>query len=145
MSDDKEDRKKLKDFFDPHSGNFLGMGLSFVEMMTLGRIEEIERSYVMADKEERERRLGLIIELSVILGAILGEEELFGTAILQANIEEVLLGDWDGPEVWLEYAEGSGKLDHSRTRCPLLYEKFFTVLRRAYDTRPGGYVHKTVQ
>lgn len=145
MSDKKDPKDKLKEFMDPKGDNFMGTGMSLQEMIMLGRGKEIERSYVIADKEERERRLSLVLELAVVLGEILGTGERFGTGILRQDIGAVILGDWDDVKTGLSFSEGEGLEEHSYTRCPDLYAQFYAILRRAHETRPGGEVPPTIQ
>lgn len=145
-SEEKDAKEKLEEYMDTEGDNFMGTGMSLKDLMTFGKAKEIERSYVIADRDEQERRLTAVIELSVVLGEILARGEVFGTAILRSNIDDAISGDWDSILTWVEYHEtGDGGRSHAKTRCPSLYANFYAILRRLHDSRPGGPVHPTLQ
>lgn len=134
MSDDDK-KGQLDSWLDPQGDNFMGTGLNLSEALQHMAIERFTRSLGEQERPEKTRRMKYIVELSATLQKIYDAEEVFGTAILEGMIEDIITGDWRGVDIWTNDKEGAE--EYTRTRCPELYAQFLAIARRAYETRPG--------
>ncbi len=57
------------------------------------RLEQVARSFCLADREERKARLRAVMALSVELERIKAES-IFGTGLAEGVIEDIIEGNW---------------------------------------------------
>ena len=86
-----DDKMMLLRWLDPKSDDFLGSGMPLAEYMVKRNIESYERNLSSQMNDEQQRRVGLIIRLSLELHRI-RSEDLHGTASLESAIEDIIKG-----------------------------------------------------
>lgn len=133
MSDKRE---KYLDFFGTKSKNFLGTGLTLEEFMQLHTAEKVQESWFRQERDERKRRLGFVMELSVELVKI-KEQIMFCTALAESAIEAIIEGDWRMVKDWADHLSFEDERIEIHASSAHVYAKFRELLMQAYNTRPG--------
>ncbi len=124
-------RARLAELMAPDSTNFLGTGLSLREFVELHSVEQVSRSWSLQPREEKRRRLGAVMRLSVELDRI-RQVGLYATRMAEMSIEAVIEGDWKMVEEWAEhftFADEPGMQGSSSHRE--LYATFCELLLQA--------------
>lgn len=137
QSFDFEAKRDLKDWLSTEGSNFLGTGMSFQEWFVHQRVEEYANSFAAQDRDERRRRLNLVIRLGRELCNI-REENLFSTMMGESAIEAVILGKWDEIKdygTWLsfkaEFVDDPDQGDYYSR----LWSRFREILAETYQHR----------
>lgn len=130
-------RDGLAKMLDPDGDNFCGSGLTMREFMMAMDIQALNSSFLRQGREEKRRRLGYVIRLSVALAKIT-EVSVWATRLAEGAIEDVIDGDWAGVrECAKDFAGAGGFLEHVGPDLQALWRSFASVLQEAFDTRPG--------
>lgn len=87
-----DEKMKLLDWLDPTGSDFLGTGLSMREYFLSDGIERHRRSFCSQMRDEKDRRLDLIIRLAVEYRRIC-DQDRFGTAALTGAMHDIILGE----------------------------------------------------
>lgn len=94
------------------------------------RLKAFMGSWFMAEKDERRKRLALVMELSVELERI-REHSIFATGTAVAAIEAVIEGDLAGMKIWAESFSFEEEGEDIRTRYAPLWRSFRETLEAA--------------
>lgn len=130
-------KDRLSKMFDPESDNFMGMGMSMFEFLAAGKVREIQDNIMSQDREERNRRMALIIEMSAELKMILGKTR-FATRMAEGAIEDVIKGDWNGLRIMADHFAFEDEHESTRQQYAPIYERFAQLCQEAFDKRPGA-------
>lgn len=133
MSDKRE---KYIELLSPDSKNFMGTGLTLNEFMQLGTAEKVSESWFNIHRDERNRRLDLVIELCVELRNI-EQRTQFSVAIARMAISALIEGDHKMLKGYAEdfrFQHESFDLQHKYVP---IFKRFSELLQLAYDSRPG--------
>lgn len=87
-----EEKMTMLRWLDPKGDDFLGSGMSLQEYMTKRRIEDYNSNIASQMRDEQQRRMRLIVQLSVEYHRI-RSQDLHGTALLENAIEEIIKGE----------------------------------------------------
>jgi hypothetical protein len=120
----KDARSRLAELLGTDSTNFLGTGMTMREFLLLGHAEKLTASWAIQPREERKRRLGAVMQLSVELTRI-QETTAFSTRLAESAIEAVIEGDWKQVEEWTAHFTFADENDQIRQQ----YAPIFTVFR----------------
>lgn len=131
----KDNHARFIELLSPTSTNFLGTGLTLQEFMQLNMAEKVGESWFRQDRNERKRRLGFVMELTVELEKI-KETTNFCTGLAELGIESVIEGDWKMVQEWAEHFTFSEEASEIRESHASAYAHLSELLQQAYDTRP---------
>lgn len=130
MSAKKDPRERLAELLGPDSKNFLNTGLTMSEFMQLGHAEKLSASWTLQSREERKRRLGAVMRLSVELARI-REITGFSTRLAEQAIEAVIEGDWKSVEEWADHFTFDEEGEELRQKCVPIFNAFRELLLQA--------------
>jgi len=130
-------REKFIELLSPDSKNFLGTGLTLEEFMRLHMAEKVQVSWFNVDRDERMRRLDLVMELCVELKNI-EKQTNFSTAICRMAISALIEGDHKDLRRYAEDFTFLHEGDDLRERFAPIFKRFSELLMAAYNTRPGA-------
>lgn len=130
MTDKKDARTRLAELIDPGSTNYLGTGLTMQEFMQLHTAEKVAASWTLQPREERKRRLGAVMRLSVELARI-HETTQFSTRLAELAIEAVIEGDWKMVEEWAEHFAFEDESEQVRQQHAPIFAVFRELLLQA--------------
>lgn len=133
MTEKKDARARLAELLGADSTNFLGTGLSMREFLQLGQAEKLSASWAIQTREERKRRLGAVMQLSVELAKIC-ETMTFSSRLAESAIEAVIEGDWKMVEEWAEYFAFADEREEIRIPCAPVYATFRELLLQVLRT-----------
>ena len=122
--------ERLAELLGPNSKNFLGTGLTVLELLRLHSAEKIAASWALQSQEERKRRRHAIIELAIELGRIRTVTQ-FSTLLAEAAIEAVIEGDWKRVEEWAGHFAFVGESAELRDKYVPIFAVFTEMLRQA--------------
>lgn len=125
-----DEKMELLRWLDPTSDNFLGSGMGLQDYLTKRNIESYDRNIASQMRDEQQRRLKLIMRLSVALHEI-RTQDLHGTASLESAIEEIIRGepakDFEQHIEWMldsKWSAPAGELsDEERTHWKKLWDE----------------------
>jgi hypothetical protein len=126
----KDPRERLAELLGPDSTNFLGTGLTMREFMQLGQAEKLSASWSLQPLEERKRRLGAVMRLSVELTRVRETTES-STRLAELAIESVIEGDWKMVEEWADHFAFADEREELRQRCAPVFVTFRELLLQA--------------
>lgn len=131
-----EHKQTLREMFATDSENFMGTGLNFREFWQLGQVVRLRDSYVNQNKEERKRRLELVIRASAALEQI-RTVTLSGIAWGEWAIEAILTGeDKDILRDWGKQLAFRYKDDPREQEFLALWGPFTEIVKEAVATTP---------
>ncbi len=110
--------------------NFLGTGLSTQEFVQLGHAEKLAASWAHQPREERKRRLGTVMRLSVELTRVT-ETTTFSTRLAELAIESVIEGDRKMVEEWAEHFAFADEGEELRQKYAPIFAIFRELLLQA--------------
>jgi hypothetical protein len=87
-----EEKMTMLRWLDPKGDDFLGSGMKLQEYMAKRRIMDYNRNISSQMRDEQQRRMNLIVRLSVAYDRI-RREDIHGTANLESAIEEIIKGE----------------------------------------------------
>lgn len=126
----KNPRERLAELLGSDSTNFLGTGLTMREFMQLGNAEKLTASWTLQPPEERKRRLGAVIRLSVELARVRETTE-FSTRMAELAIEAVIEGDWKMVEEWAGHFTFDAEGEELRQKYTPIFFTFRELLLQA--------------
>lgn len=129
-------KDRLSQLLDVESDNFMGTGLSLQEFLLCGKVDELANSFATQDKDERKRRLGFVVKLGAELDRMRSKGLQFGTALAEAAIESVILGDWKMVKDWANDFTFEHEHEQTRQTYAPLYAPFVGLLQEAFESRP---------
>lgn len=121
-------KRRFEELLGTDSTNFLGTGLPLREFMQLHSAEKLAASWSLQSQEEKKRRLGAVIRLSIELEKI-REKENFATRLAEMAIESVIEGDWKMVASWSNQLSFENEREEVRTRYATFRELLLQVLR----------------
>jgi len=132
----KDKREKFIELLSPDSKNFMGTGLTMLEFLQLGKAEKVQESWFNIERDERIRRLDLVIELCVELRKI-EQATQFSTAICRMAIGALIEGDHKDMKRYAEDFMFEDESEGLRKQYAPIFKHFSELCRLAYDSRPG--------
>ena len=130
MTDKKDARTRLAELIGADSTNFLGTGLTMREFLRLGHAEKMTAAWCLQPREEQQRRLLAVIQLSIELGRI-REITAFSTRLAELAIESVIEGDWKMVEEWADLFTFGAETEALRQRSAPVFAVFRELLLQA--------------
>lgn len=132
---DKKGRDKVREWLDPQGSNFMGTGLTFREFWYKGLVERFARSWTQQDKIERQRRLGLIIELAQDLARV-EQTTRFSTMWIRHGIEALIEGERQDMKIAHDALTFSDERPDIRDPHIELFAPTRAIMERALETWP---------
>jgi hypothetical protein len=126
----KNPRERLAELLGSDSTNFLGTGLTMHEFVQLGQAEKLTASWSLQPREERDRRLGAVMRLSVELARV-RETTNFSTRLAESAIEAVIEGDWKMVEEWAGHFTFDEESEDLRQKYAPIFLMFRELLLQA--------------
>lgn len=140
MADDEEKTpaEQLRCWLDTNGNDFCGTGLTFQEFLQYEMIKRVKSSFVTVfDRIEERRRLNIIMDLSVAIHKLGGENRsYFAIRWAESGIKHVILGEWDELKLLEKSLLFEDESESLREEVVPAYEEIRSILRRAYEGVP---------